>query len=108
MNPFNHSSRHLRLLPFLLTIIFPLSALKAENKQNEHKIDSLTGELKKATDPVAKFELYKALSTLETPPTKKYKSDLLLNAELSGSTELQLRTYLLVAELAGEDSMMFY
>lgn len=94
---------NLRILIFLLTIMLPLFKLKAQDK---HKIDSLTRELKKAKDPDAKFELYKALSNLEEPKSK-YRSSMLLNAELSRSTELQLRTYHLVGGL-WDDSSQFY
>ncbi len=97
----------LRLLIFLLTIMFPLFSLKAQNVHIKYKIDSLASELKKANDPDAKFELYQALSKLEEDK-KKHKSELLLNSELSGNTDLQLRTYLLVAQLAGNDSAQFY
>ena len=96
----------LRLLIFLLTIMFPLFT-KGQNDHIKYKIDSLTSELKKATDPDSKFGLYKALSNLEEEK-KKHKSELLLNSELSGNTDLQLRTYLLVAQLAGNDSAQFY
>jgi tetratricopeptide (TPR) repeat protein len=94
----------LRLLFFLLTILFPLSNLKA---QNERKIDSLTRELKKAKDPEAKFKLYEKLSPL-VEPIDKYKSSILLNAELSNNTDLQLRTYRLMAQLARTESVQVY
>ncbi len=93
----------LRFFIILLTIFSPLLKLKA---QNEFKIDSLTRELKEATDPVAKFELWQQLSFLEEPQNK-YKNSLLLNAELSGSTELQLRTYRLLSQLLPDSSQIY-
>jgi len=75
--------------------------------QNSHKIDSLTRVLNQTTDPETKFDLYRQLSFWEDDK-KKYKSPLLINAELSGDKELQLRTYRLVSELVGSDSSQFY
>jgi hypothetical protein len=69
--------------------MFPLANLKA---QNEHRIDSLKLALNKAKDPDAKFTLYQLLTALEEPKSK-YRSGMLLNAEVSGDTDLQLRTY---------------
>ncbi|MGC4039522.1 MAG: hypothetical protein QM710_01650 [Flavobacterium sp.] len=94
----------LRLLFFLLAIIFPLSNLKA---QNTHEIDSLKRELKKAKDPNAKFKLYQKLVYFGEP-IAKYKSSVLLNAELSKSTDLQLRTYLFLGQTAAPDSIQVY
>ena len=94
---------HLRLLIFLFTILFPLLNLKAQDK---HQIDSLTLELKKATEPNVKFELYKALTALEEPKNK-YRSKMLLNSELSGSIELQLQTFNFLGQY-GDDSSQFY
>jgi tetratricopeptide (TPR) repeat protein len=93
----------LRLLIVLLMILLPLVKLKA---QNENKIDSLTRELVKATSPEDKFTLYKELTFLEEPKTK-YSNRMLLNAELSGNAELQLKTYLFIGSQQ-QDSAQFY
>ena len=95
---------HLRLLLLLLTIVFPLSNLKA---QNERLVDSLSRELKKAKSPQAKFKLYQELSSL-VEPRDKYKSAILLNAELSNNTDLQLRTYRFMTQLSGPESVSLY
>lgn len=84
------------LLPFLNT-----------GAQVSHKIDSLTQVLQRTTKPDVRFELYRKLVGLD-PDKRKYKSALLLNAETSFNTELQLKTYLLVIEIAGTDSTQFY
>jgi tetratricopeptide (TPR) repeat protein len=94
---------HLRQLIVLLLLLLPFLKLKA---QNENAIDSLTLELTKATTPEDKFTLYKELAYLEEPKSK-YRNRMLLNAELSGNTELQLKTYLFVASLQ-QDSAQFY
>ena len=93
-----------RLLLFLLLITFPLCNLKA---QNERIVDSLTRELKKAKDPEAKFKLYQKLSPL-VEPMDKYKSSILLNAELSNNTDLQLRTYVLLSQLSSPEAAPLY
>ncbi len=93
----------LRSLLFLFLIVYSSANLKAQNK---HIIDSLMRELATTKDPDLKFAIYQQLSLFDEPK-KKYKSNMLLNAELSGNTELQLRTYNLVAQLA-EDSAQFY
>ena len=95
---------HLRLLLLLLLLVFPLSKINAQNKR---LVDSLTRELKKAKNPEAKFKLYEKLSPL-VEPVDKYKSSILLNAELSNNTDLQLRTYRLMAQLTGPESVQMY
>ncbi|WP_309613258.1 hypothetical protein [Flavobacterium sp.] len=95
---------HLRLLLLLLIIASPLSNL---NAQNERLVDSLTRELKKAKSPQAKFKLYQELSSL-VEPRDKYKSAILLNAELSNNTDLQLRTYRFMTQLSGPESVSLY
>lgn len=95
---------HFRLLLLLLLIAFPLSKVKA---QNERKIDSLTRELKKAKNPEAKFKLYEKLSLL-VEPKDKYKSSILLNAELSNNTELQLRSYLFLSQISDLEPAKLY
>ncbi|QBZ98250.1 tetratricopeptide repeat protein [Flavobacterium sangjuense] len=96
----------LRLLFFLLIIVFPLSNLKA---QNEPIIDSLTRELKKVKDPEAKFSLYqKIASSVRPAEMDKYKKGILLNAELSNNADLQLRTYRFIVGLSGPDEAQKY
>lgn len=95
---------HLKKLLFLLVLLFSLSNVKA---QNERVVDSLTRELKKAKDPVAKFKLYQKLYPL-AEPKDKYKSSILLNAELSNNTDLQLRTYLFMAQNENPESAKLY
>ena len=85
----------MRLLLILFILIFPLANLRA---QNEHKIDSLTNQLRKTKNPEAKFKLYQELTFLNESKTK-YLNSMLLNAELSGNTELQLSTYRFVTSL---------
>ena len=85
----------MRLLLILLIFLFPLSSLSAQNKV---KIDSLTVQLRKTKDPEAKFKLYQELTFLNESKTK-YLNSMLLNAELSGNTELQLSTYRFVTSL---------
>lgn len=41
-------------------------------------------------------------------PQDKYKANMLLNAELSNNTDLQLRTYLFVNQLSGPDTANLY
>ncbi|MDN3677323.1 hypothetical protein QWY90_08340 [Flavobacterium paronense] len=96
--------QYLRLLLLLLTIVFSLSNMQA---QNERLVDSLTRELKKAKDPEAKFKLYQKLSPL-VETMDKYKSSILLNAELSNNADLQLRTYRFMSQLLGPDSGQLY
>ena len=86
----------MRLLLILLLLLFPLANLEA---QNEKKIDSLTIQLRKAKNPKAKFKLYQELSYLDESRTK-YLNSMLLNAELSGNTELQLSTYRFATSLS--------
>lgn len=95
------NSRHLATLCVMLLSLGRIQAQKAR------KIDSLAQVLIKTTDPVRKFELYQALSFWEDDK-KKYKSPLLINAELSGDKMLQLRTFRLVSQLVGSDSSQFY
>ena len=87
---------NLRLLLLLLLIMFPLSNLRAQNKQ---KIDSLTIQLPKTKSPEAKFKIYQELTNLQESKTK-YLNSMLLNAELSGNTELQLSTYRFASTLS--------
>ncbi|MCF6129101.1 hypothetical protein L1S35_05400 [Flavobacterium sp. AS60] len=94
---------HLRLLLFLFIILFPLSNAKSQDKK---KIDSLTQKLHKTKDPNVKFKLYQQLAILEEPKSK-YINRMLLNAELSGDNELQLRTYFFLPNLS-QDSAQYY
>jgi tetratricopeptide (TPR) repeat protein len=70
-------------------------------------VDSLTRELKKAKDPETKFNLYQHLSPL-VEPMDKYKSAILLNAELSNNTNLQLRTYRFMLQVSRPDAVQQY
>lgn len=88
----------------LLAILFPFMTLKA---QDQHKIDSLTQVLNKTKDHETRFQLYSLMSSLDQNP-KKYMNEMMLNAELSGSTELQLRTYSRLSDLATTDSAQIY
>lgn len=91
-----------RLPLFLLAFVFSLN-LKA---QHGHKIDSLTRELKKTTNYEVKFKLYQKL--IEAGQSvDKCKNGLLLNAELSKSTDLQLRTYQYLGGISTDDSQIY-
>jgi hypothetical protein len=100
---YKFKTMHFRWLLFLL-IMFPLPNLRA---QNEHRIDSLKTALKKAKDPEAKFKLYQGLTVLEEPKSK-YRSGMLLNAEVSGDTDLQLRTYRFISWFGDDPAAQVY